>query len=366
MVIVLTSLLALLSGICLLLIIRLKKVKSTEKKLLFTENKLRICSSRYKELENSRKFIPVYIKEKNSPEDENTKSLKPNDSVSDNGSNTEKNQVAEETLKNLIDEKSKLEESKTKLDAKVKKLWATSVAVYKEKERINALKEEIENQKNLIEKEKERSEQLLLNILPAEVADELKNKGSAEARQIEDVTVIFTDFKDFTRLSEIMSPHHLVNEIHNCFSAFDEIMIKNGVEKIKTIGDSYMAAGGIPLPNSSHALDVMNAAMEIKDFMETYKARKQANNELFFEIRIGVHTGPVVAGIVGLKKFAYDIWGDTVNTASRMESSGDVGKVNISGNTYNLIKDLFKCTYRGKIEVKGKGEIEMYYAERNQ
>jgi class 3 adenylate cyclase len=154
-----------------------------------------------------------------------------------------------------------------------------------------------------------------------------------------------------------------VKDIHECFSAFDLIMGKYGLEKIKTIGDSYMAAGGLPTPNKTHAIDSVKAALEICQFIEDTKARKIAMDVPYFEIRIGLHTGPVVAGIVGIKKFAYDIWGDTVNTASRMESSGDVGHVNISGSTYEQVKDKFSCIYRGKVQAKGKGEIDMYFVE---
>jgi class 3 adenylate cyclase len=140
-------------------------------------------------------------------------------------------------------------------------------------------------------------------------------------------------------------------------------MVKYGVEKIKTIGDAYMAVGGLPVVNGTHAMDVISAAIEIQQFMAEQKSRKEAKNELFFDIRIGIHTGPVVAGIVGVKKFAYDIWGDTVNTASRMESNGEVGKINISQTTYTLVKDKFNCVERGKIQVKGKGEVEMYFVD---
>ncbi len=219
-------------------------------------------------------------------------------------------------------------------------------------------------QRNKISKEKQRSEELLLNILPEETAEELKTKGSAEPKLINLVTVLFTDFKGFTQLSEKLTAKELVGEINECFVAFDHIMQKYGVEKIKTIGDSYMAAGGLPAPNETHATDVVKAAFEIKAFMEEHKARKIALGQLYFEIRIGINTGPVVAGIVGIKKFSYDIWGDTVNTASRMESSGEVGKVNISGTTYELVKDKFNCVHRGKIAAKGKGDIDMYFAEK--
>jgi class 3 adenylate cyclase len=219
------------------------------------------------------------------------------------------------------------------------------------------------SQRNKIKKGKKRSDDLLLNILPAEVAEELKEKGSADAQLIDEVTVLFTDFKGFTSMSEKLSPKELVRDIHECFSAFDLIMERNRMEKIKTIGDSYMAAGGLPTPNNTHATDAVKAALEIRQFIDDGIARKIAMGAPYFEIRIGIHTGPVVAGIVGVKKFAYDIWGDTVNTASRMESSGEAGKVNISGCTYELVKDKFNCTYRGKIEAKHKGMIDMYFVE---
>ena len=218
-------------------------------------------------------------------------------------------------------------------------------------------------QRNKISKEKQRSEKLLLNILPEETAEELKATGAAKAKSFNNVTVLFTDFKDFTKLAESLSPEKLVEEINDCFSGFDRIMEKYGIEKIKTIGDAYMAAGGLPTQNDTHASDVIKAAMEIKSFMFEHKEKKATMGESSFGIRIGIHSGPVVAGIVGVKKFQYDIWGDTVNTASRMESSGEVGKVNISGATYQLVKDEFDCIHRGKIDAKNKGQIDMYFVE---
>jgi ligand-binding sensor domain-containing protein len=223
--------------------------------------------------------------------------------------------------------------------------------------------EELVEKNIIVEKEKQRSDALLLNILPEEVAEELKTKGSAEAKQFDEVTVLFTDFKNFTQISEKMTPKELVEEIHTCFKAFDTITVKQGIEKIKTIGDSYMCAGGLPVANKNHAEYVVRASLEIQEFILNRVAERTALGKESFQIRIGIHTGPVVAGIVGIKKFAYDIWGDTVNTASRMESSGEAGKVNISGTTYELVKDKFACTNRGKIQVKGKGEIDMYFVE---
>lgn len=220
-----------------------------------------------------------------------------------------------------------------------------------------------EKQKILISREKEISEKLLLNILPQEVAEELKLKGSADAKLFEMVTVMFTDFKEFTRISEKLSPAELVTEIDTCFKNFDKIIDKYNIEKIKTIGDSYMCAGGLPVKNASHAVDVINAAKEIQEFMHWHTEQRKNSGKEIFEVRIGIHSGPVVAGIVGVKKFAYDIWGDTVNIASRIESSGEAGKINISGSTYNLVKDQFICQYRGKIDAKHKGEIEMYFVE---
>ncbi|TVR37007.1 MAG: tetratricopeptide repeat protein [Cryomorphaceae bacterium] len=216
-------------------------------------------------------------------------------------------------------------------------------------------------QRNRIGKEKERSEELLLNILPEETAQELKEKGHSEAQLIEKVTVLFTDFKGFTAMSEQLSPKELVKDLHECFSLFDNICDKYGIEKIKTIGDAYMAAGGLPTPNNTHAQDVVNAALEMAEVVEKGKAKKIAEGLPFFEIRIGVHTGPVVAGIVGIKKFQYDIWGDTVNTASRMESSGEVGRVNVSESTFELVKDEFTFEERGEIQAKGKGKLKMLF-----
>ncbi|HEY9177072.1 MAG TPA: adenylate/guanylate cyclase domain-containing protein [Flavipsychrobacter sp.] len=212
----------------------------------------------------------------------------------------------------------------------------------------------------LLSEEKQKSEELLLNILPEEVAEELKNRGATTAQQYDRVTVLFTDFVDFTVAGEHMGSQALVEELHNCFKAFDGIMDKYGIEKIKTIGDAYLAVCGLPTADEYHAEKVVQAAQEIRNFM--VQRREQLGNKTF-EVRIGVHSGSVVAGIVGVKKFAYDIWGDTVNTAARMESHSEAGKINVSQTTYELVKDKFSCTYRGEIEAKGKGQLKMYFVE---
>jgi class 3 adenylate cyclase len=210
---------------------------------------------------------------------------------------------------------------------------------------------------------KRKSDSLLLNILPEKVADELKRTGKSKATKFEGVTVIFTDFKGFTEMTEMLSAEDLVSEINLCFSEFDAIMSKYGIEKIKTIGDAYMAASGLPIPDPDHAIKAVDAAIEMVDFIAKRKSSLESLNKPAFEMRVGLNTGHVIAGIVGTKKFQYDIWGDTVNIASRMESGGEPGKVNISESTYTLVKERFKCIPRGKIKAKGKGEMEMYFVE---
>jgi class 3 adenylate cyclase len=227
--------------------------------------------------------------------------------------------------------------------------------------------DKIEEQYAIISKERERSDNLLHNILPQEVAAELKATGASEAKDFDNVTVLFTDFVEFTQKAEKLAAKELVGEINTCFKAFDEIMTKYKLEKIKTIGDAYMAAGGLHVPRTSEPKDVVKAGIEMQAFMLSRKAEREKAYLPYFEMRVGVHTGPVVAGIVGVKKFQYDIWGDTVNTASRMESNGTIGKVNISSKTYALLKndDGFKFEEREEIEVKGKGIMKMYYVSRS-
>ena len=212
-------------------------------------------------------------------------------------------------------------------------------------------------------KQKEKSEELLLNILPSEVADELKEKGYTTAKSFDEVTVLFSDIKGFTSVAENMTAQELVREINTYFSAFDGVIQKYGLEKIKTIGDAYVAVGGLPEKNSATVQNVVEAAIAMQEEIGKLKQERISANKPYFELRIGIHTGPVVAGVVGIKKFQYDIWGDTVNLAARMEQSGVPGKINISQHTYELVKEQFNCVHRGKIEAKNKGEIDMYFVE---
>ncbi|TVR88609.1 MAG: hypothetical protein EA411_04445 [Saprospirales bacterium] len=216
----------------------------------------------------------------------------------------------------------------------------------------------------IVVKGKRRSEELLLNILPATVASELKKTGKSVPRKYDLVTVIFADIKEFTNISEKLSPEELIQEINTIFTSFDRIVDKHGIEKIKTIGDCYMAVCGLPDENKDHALKSVQAAIEMQEFMrENNRRKKDTSGNPIFEIRIGLHSGPVVAGIVGTKKFQYDIWGDTVNTANRLETACKPGKINISESTYKLVEGKFNCECRGNIDSKGKGKISMFYVE---
>ncbi|RMG83193.1 MAG: hypothetical protein D6714_10140, partial [Bacteroidetes bacterium] len=226
------------------------------------------------------------------------------------------------------------------------------------------LSKQLEQQNQLIEEARKRSDELLLNILPANIAQELKEKGKATARKFNEASILFADFKNFTRISEQMSPEKLVEEIDNIFKAFDNIISHyEDIEKIKTVGDAYICASGL-VDRKTIPTNLIKAALEMQEFLDDLKKEKMRKNEPFFEARIGIHTGPVVAGVVGLKKFAYDIWGDTVNIAARMEANCEAGRVNVSESTYRLIKYNYQCQYRGKVAAKGKGMVDMYYVEK--
>jgi class 3 adenylate cyclase len=208
-------------------------------------------------------------------------------------------------------------------------------------------------------KEKEKSEELLANLLPKNTANEIKSTGKASSHKYNLVTVLFSDIEGFTKIAEQMNPEILVDELDKFFFKFDSVVEKFNIEKIKTIGDAYMCAGGIPDKNRTNPVEVIMAALEMVHYMK----QLQQDNLKVWDLRIGIHTGPVIAGVVGQKKLSYDIWGDTVNTASRMESSGEPGKVNISGSTYELVQDFFACEYRGMMPVKYKGNIDMYFVK---
>ena len=235
--------------------------------------------------------------------------------------------------------------------------------VEKRTKTITLQKEQLERNQIELEQEKAKSDKLLFNILPAETVEELKNKGKTKPRYYRMVTVLFTDIKGFTQIAEDYKPTDLVKRLDNLFREIDKIIEKHQLEKIKTIGDAYMAAGGVPLRDKENPINSVLAALEIQSFMEKEKSKIKNKEEEPWELRIGLHTGDVIAGVIGTKRIAYDIWGNTVNVANRMEMSGEVGKVNISGTTYEYIKPYFDCTYRGKVPAKNKGEIDMYFVE---
>lgn len=229
--------------------------------------------------------------------------------------------------------------------------------------RQKTLKELAEKNK-VIQEEKRRSDELLLNILPEEVMHELKAHGKTQARNYSRATVLFADIKEFTKISERLSPDEVVEALDTYFERFDKVIEKYDIEKIKTIGDAYVCAGGIPTKNEDNPNLVVRAALECMEEVNKLRAERNKQGKQTFEFRFGIHTGQLVAGVIGIRKFAYDIWGDTVNMAARMQQEGEVGKINISGDTYELVKNNFACIHRGKQEVKNKGQVDMYFVEK--
>jgi adenylate cyclase len=223
---------------------------------------------------------------------------------------------------------------------------------------------ELSGARRALESEKARSDELLLNILPAKIADELKTRNEVEPRHYDSVTIMFTDFKGFTRFAEAAEPRTLINDLDQYFSAFDEIIERHNLEKLKTIGDAYMCAGGLPEENRTHPVDACRAALEIQEFMARANRQREKMRLPQWELRIGLHTGSVMAGVVGRKKFTYDIWGDAVNVAARMESNGVAGRIALSESTYHRVKDQFECEHHGQIEAKNKGLLDMYFLNR--
>lgn len=223
---------------------------------------------------------------------------------------------------------------------------------------------ELEEKNRIIQEEKRRSDELLLNILPEEVMHELKAHGKTTAKNYAKATVLFADIKDFTGISERLTPDELIEGLDAYFERFDKVIEKYDIEKIKTIGDAYVCAGGVPTKSEGNPHLVVQAALDFMKEIDTLRRERTAQGKIPFEFRIGIHTGQLVAGVIGIRKFAYDIWGDTVNMAARMQQAGEIGKINISGATYEMVKDKFACVYRGKIEAKNKGEIDMYFVEK--
>ncbi len=259
-------------------------------------------------------------------------------------------------LRNQRKANSLLQQKNTEIELK-------SEEIQQQAEEILAQRDALEEKSKILIQEQHKSESLLSNILPPHVIHELKEKGVVTPSYHSQVSVIFTDFKGFTKLAASMTAEEVVTELSTCFEKFDAIMEKYDLDKIKTIGDGYMAAGGF-FNSKKQAYNSVEACLDMLDFMEEWKKEKIIQNKPIFEVRIGIHTGGVVAGVIGKKKFAYDIWGDTVNLASRMESSGEAGKLNISEATYNIVKDSFECMPRGMIEAKNAGEMQMFFVER--
>lgn len=263
------------------------------------------------------------------------------------------NELSQQALKQEQEKKEILENKKHFLETEVKE---------RTKE-IEIQKQQIQQQQTELLSEKQKSEDLLLNILPKDVADELKENGESRVKQFDNVSILFSDFTNLDSVSKQLDSQELLDELNYCFQAFDNITTKHQVEKIKTIGYSYMAVSGLPLENENHAKKMIEVALEMCAFISEYQAERKKSGKPYFEIKIGINSGEVVAGIVGIKKFAYDIWGDAVNTAARMRGKSENGKINVSHTTYDLAKDYYDFSYRGELEIKGKGMAKMYFVE---
>ncbi len=231
------------------------------------------------------------------------------------------------------------------------------------KRKLKVLEDLLNKRNEDLKRVNEKTEALLANVLPKNTADEIMAKGKATKIKYNFVTVLFSDIQGFTQIAEEMNPEVLIDELDKFFFHFDSVVEKYRIEKIKTIGDAYMCAGGIPEKNRTNPVEVIMAALEMQQYMKKLKESSLLQGMKYWDIRIGIHTGTVIAGVVGHKKLSYDIWGDTVNTASRMESSGEAGKINISGTTYEFVRDFFICEHRGKMPVKYKGELDMYFVK---
>lgn len=250
-----------------------------------------------------------------------------------------------------------------KIAERTKEIRLQNVKIERQKRQLEGEKRKVEEQKRLLQIEKDKTEKLLRNVIPASTAEELKKHGSVSARAYRMVSILFTDFVGFTKIAERMSPTELVSKLDIYFTKFDEIIVANNLEKIKTIGDAYMCAGGVPVRNKTNPIDTCLAALQIQEYMRSHKEEALKNNTEFWELRLGINTGEVTAGVIGSERLAFDIWGATVNYAQRMEMLGEPGKVTITSNTFHLIEPYFECTYKGKAQSKSKGTIDMYTIE---
>jgi class 3 adenylate cyclase len=229
---------------------------------------------------------------------------------------------------------------------------------------LDELNQDLDRARASIVAEKERAEALLTNILPQSIAEELKARGKVEPRYFPSASILFTDFKDFTKFAERAEPAMLVGLLDQYFSSFDEIVTRHGLEKLKTIGDAFMAVGGVPLENRQHAVDTCLAALEIRTSVARTNRQREKMRLPALEVRIGIHSGSLMAGVVGRRKFTYDVWGDSVNVAARLEKNGEAGRINVSDSVYNVVKPLFDLDQRGTIEMKNKAAIPMYFLDR--
>lgn len=251
-----------------------------------------------------------------------------------------------------------------KIADRTREIRAQNEKIESQRNQLEEEKNKVVEQQRLLQIEKDKTEKLLRNIIPESTAEELKNKGKASARAYKTVSVLFTDFVGFTKIAEFMNPTELVSKLDVYFRKFDEIIVNNNLEKIKTIGDAYMCAGGVPVRNNTNPIDTCLAALQIQDYMRKLKNEAIINNSEYWELRLGINTGEVTAGVIGSERLAYDIWGATVNQAQRMEMLGEPGKVTITGNTFKLIEPYFECVFRGKAQSKSRGLIDMYTVER--
>lgn len=247
-----------------------------------------------------------------------------------------------------------------KIADRTKEIREQNIKIEKQKEQIEKKSEKVEKQRRELQIEKEKSEKLLRNVIPESMAEELLEKGEASARAFKVVSVLFTDFVGFTKIADKTNPTELVKKLDIFFRKFDEIVFSNNLEKIKTIGDAYMCAGGVPVRNNTNPIDACIAGLQIQHYMECLKKEAIDADEEYWSLRLGINTGEVIAGVIGSKRLAYDVWGTTVNQAQRMEMLGEPGKVTITKNTFLHIEPYFECEFVGTVESKSKGKIEMY------